>query len=89
MLLSEAYDAQDPNGNITIKWDVIRPIRDGYMVRYMYVHLYLYIVIHPHVNLSPNFYIDTISNYKINYIDGICGKREITGLGLTIFQGRI
>lgn len=31
-LLSEAYDALDPNGNITIKWDVITWTPDGYVV---------------------------------------------------------
>lgn len=29
---SEAYDALDPNGNITIKWDVINWTPDGYVV---------------------------------------------------------
>lgn len=32
-LTSEAYDALDPNGNITIKWDVISWTPDGYVVR--------------------------------------------------------
>ncbi|CAO2820922.1 unnamed protein product [Amaranthus hypochondriacus] len=27
----EAYDALDPNGNITIKWDVINWTPDGYV----------------------------------------------------------
>ncbi|MFS7956141.1 hypothetical protein Hanom_Chr07g00651101 [Helianthus anomalus] len=30
---TEAYDAQDPDGNITIKWDVISWTPDGYVVR--------------------------------------------------------
>lgn len=30
--LSEAYDALDPNGNITIKWDIISWTPDGYVV---------------------------------------------------------
>ncbi|KAF5799892.1 hypothetical protein HanRHA438_Chr07g0318771 [Helianthus annuus] len=29
--LTEAYDAQDPNGNITIKWDVMNWTPDGYV----------------------------------------------------------
>lgn len=29
---AEAYDALDPNGNITIKWDVITWTPDGYVV---------------------------------------------------------
>jgi len=29
---AEAYDALDPNGNITIKWDVINWTPDGYVV---------------------------------------------------------
>jgi len=28
----EAYDALDPNGNITIKWDVMAWTPDGYVV---------------------------------------------------------
>lgn len=30
--VSEAYDALDPNGNITIKWDIISWTPDGYVV---------------------------------------------------------
>jgi len=30
--LSEAYDPLDPNGNITIKWDIISWTADGYVV---------------------------------------------------------
>ncbi|KAM0068186.1 hypothetical protein Hdeb2414_s0002g00070251 [Helianthus debilis subsp. tardiflorus] len=30
---AEAYDAQDPDGNITIKWDVISWTPHGYVVR--------------------------------------------------------
>ncbi|KAJ6760498.1 COBRA-LIKE PROTEIN [Salix purpurea] len=30
-LLAEAYDALDPNGNITIKWDVLQWTPDGYV----------------------------------------------------------
>lgn len=29
---AEAYDALDPTGNITIKWDVISWTADGYVV---------------------------------------------------------
>ena len=29
---AEAYDALDPTGNITIKWDVISWTQDGYVV---------------------------------------------------------
>lgn len=29
---AEAYDALDPNGNITIKWDVMSWTPDGYVV---------------------------------------------------------
>jgi len=29
---TEAYDALDPTGNITIKWDVISWTPDGYIV---------------------------------------------------------
>ncbi|CAH1420928.1 unnamed protein product [Lactuca virosa] len=29
---TEAYDALDPNGNITIKWDIISWTPDGYVV---------------------------------------------------------
>lgn len=32
LLLAEAYDALDPNGNITIKWDIINWTPDGYVV---------------------------------------------------------
>lgn len=31
-LLSEAYDPLDPNGNITIKWDIMSWTADGYVV---------------------------------------------------------
>ncbi|GJY17640.1 COBRA-like protein [Tanacetum coccineum] len=31
VLLAEAYDALDPNGNITIKWDIISWTPDGYV----------------------------------------------------------
>lgn len=31
-LFADAYDALDPNGNITIKWDVISWTPDGYVV---------------------------------------------------------
>jgi hypothetical protein len=30
--LAEAYDSLDPNGNITIKWDVMQWTPDGYVV---------------------------------------------------------
>lgn len=30
--VSEAYDALDPNGNITIKWDIMSWTADGYVV---------------------------------------------------------
>lgn len=30
--VSEAYDSLDPNGNITIKWDIISWTPDGYVV---------------------------------------------------------
>lgn len=33
MLWLEAYDALDPNGNITVKWDVMSWTGDGYVVR--------------------------------------------------------
>ena len=29
---AEAYDALDPNGNITIKWDIMSWTPDGYVV---------------------------------------------------------
>lgn len=29
---AEAYDALDPNGNITIKWDIMQWTPDGYVV---------------------------------------------------------
>ena len=29
---AEAYDSLDPNGNITIKWDVMQWTPDGYVV---------------------------------------------------------
>jgi hypothetical protein len=29
---AEAYDSLDPNGNITIKWDIISWTPDGYVV---------------------------------------------------------
>lgn len=32
MLNADAYDALDPNGNITIKWDVMSWTPDGYVV---------------------------------------------------------
>lgn len=31
-MIPEAYDALDPNGNVTIKWDVISWTPDGYVV---------------------------------------------------------
>lgn len=31
-VLAEAYDPLDPNGNITIKWDVMAWTSDGYTV---------------------------------------------------------
>jgi hypothetical protein len=30
---AEAYDTLDPNGNITVKWDVMQWTEDGYVVR--------------------------------------------------------
>ena len=30
--LADAYDSLDPNGNITIKWDVMQLTPDGYAV---------------------------------------------------------
>lgn len=30
--ISEAYDPLDPNGNITIRWDVMSWTPDGYVV---------------------------------------------------------
>lgn len=30
--LTEAYDALDPNGNITIRWDIMSWTPDGYVV---------------------------------------------------------
>lgn len=32
LVLAEAYDPLDPNGNLTIKWDVISWTPDGYVV---------------------------------------------------------
>jgi hypothetical protein len=29
---AEAYDSLDPNGNITVKWDVMHWTPDGYVV---------------------------------------------------------
>lgn len=29
---AEAYDSLDPNGNITIKWDIMQWTPDGYVV---------------------------------------------------------
>ena len=29
---AEAYDSLDPNGNITIKWDILQWTADGYVV---------------------------------------------------------
>lgn len=34
-LFAEAYDALDPNGNITIKWDVMSWTPDGYVVSFI------------------------------------------------------
>lgn len=31
-IIPEAYDPLDPNGNITIKWDVVSWTPDGYVV---------------------------------------------------------
>lgn len=47
--LAEAYDALDPNGNITIKWDVISWTPDGYVVN----------------NLYPTFLLHKMINRKI------------------------
>jgi len=38
---SEAYDPLDPNGNITIKWDIMSWTADGYAVSFS---LYIYIL---------------------------------------------
>ena len=32
LLSAEAYDSLDPNGNITIKWDIMQWTPDGYVV---------------------------------------------------------
>jgi len=34
--LSDAYDPLDPNGNITIKWDIISWTPDGYVVSILF-----------------------------------------------------
>lgn len=36
---TDAYDALDPSGNITIKWDVMQWTPDGYVVSRMNSHL--------------------------------------------------
>lgn len=38
MVFADAYDALDPNGNITIKWDVIQWTADGYVVSIYKMH---------------------------------------------------
>ena len=30
---TNGYDSRDPRGNITIRWDVVTPTPDGYVVR--------------------------------------------------------
>lgn len=47
-LLAEAYDALDPNGNITIKWDVINWTPDGYLVSIttiFFVHVIVFLCV--------------------------------------------
>jgi hypothetical protein len=39
---SEAYDPLDPNGNITIKWDIMSWTPDGYVVSFS---LYIYVLL--------------------------------------------
>jgi hypothetical protein len=35
---AEAYDSLDPNGNITIKWDIINWTPDGYVVAPLHIN---------------------------------------------------
>ncbi|GJZ66345.1 COBRA-like protein [Tanacetum coccineum] len=42
VLLAEAYDALDPNGNITIKWDIISWTPDGYVAVVYHVQFQQY-----------------------------------------------
>lgn len=39
IVVLHAYDPLDPNGNITIKWDVMSWTPDGYLVRLLTPHL--------------------------------------------------
>lgn len=39
MLFSDAYDALDPYGNITIKWDIKQWTGDGYVVSSYYAEI--------------------------------------------------
>lgn len=41
---AEAYDALDPLGNVTIKWDVISWTPDGYVVSIYELQLSFYVI---------------------------------------------
>jgi hypothetical protein len=42
---ADGYDTLDPNGNITIKWDVMQWTRDGYVLS---KQLLLFLALHFH-----------------------------------------
>lgn len=44
---AEAYDALDPTGNITIKWDVISWTPDGYVVSINELQFSFYVTLVP------------------------------------------
>jgi hypothetical protein len=48
---AEAYDSLDPNGNITIKWDIMQWTSDGYVVSTLSILLrpVLFILTRPYI----------------------------------------
>ena len=48
--LADAYDPLDPNGNITIKWDVMSWTGDGYVVSKKQISIYSFM----YMNVSTN-----------------------------------
>lgn len=66
---AEAYDALDPAGNITIKWDVISWTPDGYVVSINELQFSFYVILVPLLDtLEARFVIEFDSALNLSWL---------------------
>lgn len=66
---AEAYDALDPTGNITIKWDVISWTPDGYVVSINELQFSFYVILVPLLDtLEARFGIEFDSALNLSWL---------------------